>query len=172
MTLVKPLEDDELLSKLSDIDNSELAPEFVKQTQLFKKRVFSKNKAKSLDEKLITGEVLVNLAEQYVESFNTGSLPNIERAQRIVFDQVCSRAVQQSFDEFKFAVESRLTLPCTPLDLEIDYGIGKKVSMELFKALAIGGPVAEAELKLKKQMKDAYDHLKDQNAQACQVVCN
>ena len=32
--------------------------------------------------------------------------------------------------------------------------------MELFKVLAIGGPVEEAELKLKKQMKDAYDQLK------------
>ena len=30
ITLVKPIEDDELLSKLSDIDNSELSPEFVK----------------------------------------------------------------------------------------------------------------------------------------------
>ena len=48
--------------------------------QLFKKRVFSKNKAKSLNEKVITGEILANLAEQYVESFNTGSVPNIEKA--------------------------------------------------------------------------------------------
>ena len=125
--------------------------------QLLKKRVFNKNKAKTLNDKFITGEILANLAEQYVDSFNTGSVPNIEKTQMAVFDQVCARAVQQSFDEFKFAVESRLTLPCTPLDLEIDYSIGKKVAIELFKSLAIGGPIKDAELKLKQQMKDAYD---------------
>ncbi len=54
----------------------------------------------------------------------------------------------------------------------MDYSVGKKVAMELFKALAIDGPVQESELGLKKQMKDAYYHLKNQNAQACQMVCN
>ena len=88
--------------------NDDLAPDYVRQIQAFKKRVFSKNKAKMLSSKVITGEVLASLAEHYVESINTGAVPNIEKTEKVVFDQVCSRAIQQSFEEFKFAIEGRL----------------------------------------------------------------
>jgi len=37
-------------------------------------------RAKTLHGKSITGRVLVNLARQYVEAFNKGSVPNIENA--------------------------------------------------------------------------------------------
>ena len=54
-------------------------------------------------------------------------------------------------------------MPCTPLDLKMDYGVGKKVAFELFKSLAIGGPVEESEARLKNLIREAYQRMTEQN---------
>ena len=105
----------------------------------------------------VSGEILADMAEQYTNTFNCGTCPNIETSCTEIFNKVCARATQTAFDEFKFAVESRLTLPCTPLSLKMDYSIGKKVALEFFHSLAVGGPISESLAKLKQRMKEAYD---------------
>ena len=114
---------------------------------------------KQLQKTAVSGEILADMAEQYINAFNNGTCPNIEISSTEIFNRVCARATQTAFDEFKFAVESRLTLPCTPLSLKMDYSVGKKVALEFFHSLAIGGPVTESLTKLKQRMKEAYDLL-------------
>ena len=133
--------------------------EFGRQMNVFKKRVLGKGKAKVFQQNVISGEILANLTEHYVKALNTSSAPNLEIIGKLVFEQLCDRAVQQSFEEFKHAVGSRIQMPCTPLDLKMDYGVGKKVALELFKSLAIGGPVEESEARLKNQIREAYQRM-------------
>ena len=153
-------------------DAADNETEVVRQMNIFKKRVLGKSSAKIFQQKVISGEILANLTEHYVDSLNAHSAPNVANIGKLVFEQLCDRAVTQSFEEFKHVVGSRIQMPCTPLDLKMDYGLGKKVAVEMFKSLAIGGPVEEAEIRLKNQIREAYQRMNEQNVQACQVVCN
>ena len=112
--------------------------------QTLKKKAFSKLQPKLLQTTEVSGEILADMIDQYTNALNSGSCPNIETTCTEVFEKLCARATQHAFEEFKFAVESRLNLPCTPLSLKIDYGVGKKVAIELFQSIAVGGPVAES----------------------------
>jgi len=79
---------------LAEIPNSELKPTFVKQLDALKKKVLGKMNSKTLNGRAITGSVLVSLANQYVQSFNTGSMPNIESA----WTYICRNESQKALE--------------------------------------------------------------------------
>ena len=80
MTFGRPVCDEKLLNKVSDLPDSELEPRFVRQVQTLRKKVFGQMKPKQLNGKPITGAALADLANQYVIALNENSMPNIESA--------------------------------------------------------------------------------------------
>ena len=55
-----------------------LRTEFVEQVSKLREKVLYKINAKSLNGKELTGEMFANLINSYVESMNSGVVPNIE----------------------------------------------------------------------------------------------
>jgi hypothetical protein len=58
----------------------EMRPEFVAQVGQLRQKIFKKVKPKQLNGKHVTGEMLLELADAYTSSINSGKLPNIQNA--------------------------------------------------------------------------------------------
>lgn len=54
-----------------------MRPEFIQQVGQLREKIFRKVKPKLLNGKHVTGEMLLELADAYTESINSGTLPNI-----------------------------------------------------------------------------------------------
>lgn len=80
ITLVRPLVNEENLQKLDQMELDQLRPEFFEQVMNFRKRVLTKVKPKTLNGKLLNGEMLANLMGNYISAINNGAIPNIENA--------------------------------------------------------------------------------------------
>jgi hypothetical protein len=55
----------------------EMRPEFIHQVGALREKIMRKVKPKILNGKFVTGEMLLELADAYTESINSGTLPNI-----------------------------------------------------------------------------------------------
>jgi Guanylate-binding protein, N-terminal domain len=71
-TLVRPVEDEKKLQQLSQLASSELRPEFLDQINQLRTKVFKKARAKTLRGQLVTGSMIVELANSYVQALNGG----------------------------------------------------------------------------------------------------
>ena len=80
ITFDRPVGEESQLQNLAEIPDEDLKQSFVRQIKTLKKKVIGKMRAKTLHGKSITGRILVNLARQYVDAFNKGSVPNVENA--------------------------------------------------------------------------------------------
>ena len=72
LTFDRPIGEESQLQNLSDLSNDQLKTSFMRQVETLKKRVLGKMQTKTVHGKSITGRVLVNLARQYVQAFNSG----------------------------------------------------------------------------------------------------
>lgn len=94
-TLVRPVSDETHLRHLDSMPESEMRPEFVKQTHRLRRKVLEGAPAKTLQGQAVTGPVLAGLCRCYAESINTGAAPVIENAWAMVCADQCRRAVEQ-----------------------------------------------------------------------------
>ena len=79
-TLIRPISNEGDLQKLETIDQKELRPEFLEQIDMLRNKVLNNIKPKTLNSRLLNGEMLVALIESYVLAVNKGAVPNIENA--------------------------------------------------------------------------------------------
>jgi hypothetical protein len=78
IALIRPVEREDDLRHLESVDKNSMRPEFLRQVEAMKSTVFSKCRLKQLNGTPVTGEMLLTLAESYVEAINKGLIPNIE----------------------------------------------------------------------------------------------
>ena len=57
--------------------DNQIRPEFVKQIYTLREKIFRKVKPKLLNGKFVTGSMLIEMADAYTSSINSGKLPNI-----------------------------------------------------------------------------------------------
>ena len=107
--MVRPTEEEKDLQKLQNIDDSQLRPEFVKQMQLLRTKVFRRVKPKQLNGRFISGETLFELAQAYVQAINKGSVPCIEEAWTSVCKNECQRGVTDALNHYKESLASSLS---------------------------------------------------------------
>jgi len=69
-TMVRPTEDEKDLQKLQDLKNENMRPEFVKQMETLRAKIFSRVRPKSLNGRFVTGETLLELCEAYTFAIN------------------------------------------------------------------------------------------------------
>ena len=60
--------------------DNQLRPEFVENVTSLRQKIFKKVKPKTLNNKQLTGEMLLELATAYTQAINEGSVPNIQNA--------------------------------------------------------------------------------------------
>lgn len=80
VTLVRPMMDEKALQNLAQTPFSEMRPDFTNGVTTVRKKIIQKMKPKKLNGKNLNGDMLYNLAQNYVEAINNGAVPNIETA--------------------------------------------------------------------------------------------
>ena len=60
--------------------DEQLRSEFVTQVNQLRSKIYKKVKPKTLNNKQITGEMLLELCNAYTTAINNGSVPNIQNA--------------------------------------------------------------------------------------------
>ena len=80
ITLVRPIENENLLQQLMTISDSELRPEFLEQASQFRLKVFNKVTPKMINGRILSGEMLIQLLASILDSLNTGCIPVIENS--------------------------------------------------------------------------------------------
>lgn len=94
-TLIRPIEGESDLQKLDLFDDSKLRPEFVKQLEILKNKIFGTIRSKKLNEKIINGRMLVELAEAYSDAFNRGNFPTIENAWNYMLQEETGKILRE-----------------------------------------------------------------------------
>lgn len=95
-TIVRPTEEEKDLQILQNLNDERLRPEFVDQMNGLRNRIFKRVRAKQLNGKYITGEMLLELCQAYTSSINSGSVPCIESAWTYLCQNESQRAFQES----------------------------------------------------------------------------
>ncbi|OQR89484.1 guanylate-binding protein [Thraustotheca clavata] len=94
ITMVRPLNDENLLRELPKQPFESLRAEFRSQLETLHHIVFDSLKPKKLMSKHLSGSMLVTLAQNYVEAFNSGATPVISSA----WDRVVAAQSEQALD--------------------------------------------------------------------------
>ena len=94
--MVRPVENEKNLQNLQHMPDDHLRPEFIENVTSLRQKIFKKVKPKTLNNKQMTGEMLLELALAYTNSINDGSVPNIQNAWSYVCQNECNRAIQES----------------------------------------------------------------------------
>ena len=64
----------------SSVPNTLLSKKFLRQLNMLRQKILSQAQPKTLKGTSLTSRMYVNMLQSYVESINTGKLPNIETA--------------------------------------------------------------------------------------------
>ena len=100
-TLVRPTEDEAQLQRLNELTKDQLRPEFNTEIEYLRTKVFNKAKPKNLKGKDLSGPMLLELAQAYVDAINGGSIPVIESA----WDYMQVSELQNAFKEVEKKVD-------------------------------------------------------------------
>ena len=80
ITLPRPADSEETLQNLDKVPFNELKPNFRKEFLILKEKVYETSKPKIINRKRINGPILADLLIAFVESINSGIIPNINTA--------------------------------------------------------------------------------------------
>ncbi|MFM7854184.1 MAG: hypothetical protein ACKO96_20240, partial [Flammeovirgaceae bacterium] len=101
VTLVRPVENEQMLQSLMSIPESEMRKEFVEQAASLRIKVFSKVTPKIFNGKVLSGDMLLELLGSILESINSGGVPVIENSWKYVCDSDNIKRVETMSSNFK-----------------------------------------------------------------------
>ena len=143
--MVRPLTEEEKLQELESFEPENLRPEFVNQMLELRNKVLHRVKPKIINGKRLTGPMLANLANVYVQSINEGAIPNIENAWTYICQTECQKSLENSIEVFEEKL-GQVEIPAEEDELEEDFKHAKKAALSYFDDQAVGA-VAEDFLK-------------------------
>jgi hypothetical protein len=110
--LVRPVEDESMLQSLSSCSDEVLRPKFVMQMQDLRSKVMTSADPKKIRSGLVSGSMLVELAQSWVHAVNTGSVPDVEDTWTNVCQAECRKHVMSLHAKYLAQQqELRETLP-------------------------------------------------------------
>jgi|JI9StandDraft_2_1071091.scaffolds.fasta_scaffold1078030_1 hypothetical protein len=80
MTLVRPVDEEELLYDLNVLEDHRLRREFIEGVNTLRNKIIDNTGPKIYGGKDITGYGMSVMIQNYVDSFNSGNVPNIKSA--------------------------------------------------------------------------------------------
>lgn len=129
-TLVRPIEREEDLQNLDNLEISCLREEFAEQVYVLREKVLLRIKPKSLNGKELNGEMFANLMGSYVNAMNSGVVPNIESS----WSLVCKLQNKKIQEEAKAIYENTFAgLKKFPMSEEILKNIHNKAKNACFQ---------------------------------------
>uniref|UniRef100_K3W833 GB1/RHD3-type G domain-containing protein n=1 Tax=Globisporangium ultimum (strain ATCC 200006 / CBS 805.95 / DAOM BR144) TaxID=431595 RepID=K3W833_GLOUD len=117
VTMVRPLNDENLLRNLIHQPYDSLRPEFQEQMTVLKTKVFSSLKPKKMMTNVLNGAMLISLAQNYVDAFNSGSSPVIATVWDRVIESQCDDALESAKNVFTKHFEAAIAEATTPIDV-------------------------------------------------------
>ncbi|TMW60915.1 hypothetical protein Poli38472_000957 [Pythium oligandrum] len=101
VTMVRPLNDENLLRQLIHQPYESLRPEFREQMEILKQKVFTSLQPKRMMANTLNGGMLATLAQSYVDAFNSGASPVITSVWDRVIEDQCGQALEAAKKTFE-----------------------------------------------------------------------
>lgn len=113
VTLVRPLTSEEGLNKLNECKLENLRPEFVEEALKLRNSMLLNAKIKMIENKPVNGEILGGILRAYIDTINSGVIPNIENTWTYVTQNQAMKLLDKCIQEFKGLVNTQLrkTIP-------------------------------------------------------------
>ena len=103
-TLVRPLENEKDLQRLDSMKDEDMRPEFIDEIKKLRKKIFKKVKPKTLNGKIFTGPMVVEICKAYLIAINSGNVPNIENA----WNYLCKQESHKAMNDTLSLLEKKL----------------------------------------------------------------
>ena len=162
-TIVRPLTNEEHLQSLETMSLKNLRPEFVEQMMLLRRKVLNMMTIKTLNGKYLSGEMLLNLAENYVTAINKGVVPNIENAWTYICNNECQKAFQVSLERCDFYMkEVANRFPLDGIEHKDAHREAFDYTLAEFLKLSVGNN-SDYLRELKTKIKQKYNMIKTEN---------
>ena len=108
ITLPRPVDKEKDLQNLKNIPFSELKSNFRSEFLILKKKVYETSKPKIFNGKKITGPILADLLKIFIDSINSGIVPNINTAwDNIILDEI-QKAYEFCKNSWKQNIENNI----------------------------------------------------------------
>jgi hypothetical protein len=164
-TMVRPVTDESMLQRLSGIHASKLRPEFQEQMTLLRKLILSRAEPKRMNGTALDGVALINLAQAYTQSINTGSVPSIQNAWSYICESKCQHALNEALRKYEEEVKAmRDDLPLANEELEECIRDLTDDAWKMFNKHAIGTDTDLFKKQLGEKMTSIYRQLQADNA--------
>ncbi|KAJ8336252.1 hypothetical protein SKAU_G00395950 [Synaphobranchus kaupii] len=163
----------EKLKVLDQLRDSELDPQFVKQTSDFCSYVFGFSKEKTIKGGItVTGSLLGNLAVMYVEAIRSGSVPCLENAVAALSKIENTAAVEESFALYRRLLGKRVKLPTeTEEELSSVHDGCLKEALQLFMKRTFKDEDHKYQATLMERVKEVYEGKCAENVEISRNRC-
>ncbi|XP_054855283.1 guanylate-binding protein 1-like [Eublepharis macularius] len=164
------------LHRLEELEEDELEPEFVEQTRQFCRHVYRTSKPKTIPGgHIVTGRLLANLVETYVDTIGSGGVPCMENAVLALAQIENSAAVLDATGCYVELMDQRLELPTETLQELL--GIHAKCedeALQVFMARSFKDEKQQFQAELMRtldQKKEGYCHKNElESSKHCKAV--
>ncbi|CAK4106774.1 unnamed protein product [Aphanomyces euteiches] len=137
MTLVRPATDEDKLRHASLLPDDELRSEFLVQMHAIRERLLDIARPKRVLNQVIDGTKLSHLVECYVNTMNSGVVPDIKAAWDYVSDVTCEAACFHAIETYKqvMATNNSMAQP----EFERVYKEAQEAALNIFKKESVEG---------------------------------
>ncbi|CAG9311596.1 unnamed protein product [Blepharisma stoltei] len=172
-TLIRPISREEDLQRLDDMDLNQLRPEFVEQMLEVRRKVLGNINAKVMNGRELSGEMIASYLESYVESINSGVVPNLEDA----WSYICQNQNRKIFEESKEVYQKTLEkcaeemFPVPYEKLVVYHKTSKNAAFKYFESRSVGEDKLWYLEELAAHIKEKFEILKDENLSETKIEC-
>ena len=99
--MVRPVENENDLQNLMNLADNKIRPEFIKQSNMLKNKIYMKIKPKTFNNKILSGQMLIDLLESVVNAINEGAIPVIENSWNYIANNECLKSIKENTDNFR-----------------------------------------------------------------------
>ena len=98
--MVRPVENERDLQKLQSLSDDKIRPEFLRQSEMLRNKIYMKIKPKNFNGKILSGQMLINLLESIIVAINEGAIPVIENSWKYITNNECLKSIRENVDYF------------------------------------------------------------------------
>lgn len=170
-TMVRPVTKEEELQKLESMKMEELRPEFVEEVMQLRRKVINKVKPKMINGKPLSGEMLCNLAVNYIQTINKGAVPNIENAWTSICKGECQKALHEALEKYDMALKELAysKIPMEESDLKACHREGRNIALSEFQKKSVGGLSEDYKRDLMLKIRQKYATIRAENEKEARV---
>ena len=99
--MVRPVESEKELQKLMTLSDNKIRPEFLRQCEMLRNKIYMKIKPKTFNGRILSGQMLINLLKSIIEAINEGAIPVIENSWKYITNNECLKIINESVEYYK-----------------------------------------------------------------------